>query len=104
MFGRHNRFKSRLEIERKVLGIVNCAKSTKNPLEGLTEASINKWISQRGVNKEISKLLIDISNLSSLHNDCSRDVFSEEEGLVKAGLQNKIEELRKSYSSCDILG
>ncbi|MEI6090620.1 MAG: hypothetical protein WCR42_09230 [bacterium] len=97
MFGRHNRFKSRIEIERNVLSIVNKTYSNINPLEGLTHASIAKWATQMD-NSKLYILLFEISNMSSLHNDCSRDIFSEEEMDLKVGLYEKIDSLHNFIS------
>lgn len=96
MFGRHNRFNNRLEIERKVLHIINKKHNISIPLEGLTEASIQKWSSSQHIDIDLINLLYEISHLSLLHNDCSRDTFSEEEFDIKEGLDNKIKELESS--------
>lgn len=98
MFGRHNRFNSRLEIERKVLRIVNRSYCKINPLEGLTEASLNKWNSQGTINPVHFRLLSNIAKLSSLHNDCSKDIFSGEEALTKDNLAKSIDELQNRFT------
>ena len=81
----HNRFRQRIQIERRILGIINNKFSNYYQLSGLTDASINLWhteINKILPNIDFSKLIIDlkqISKLARINNDMSREVFSREE-------------------------
>lgn len=87
------RFADRVAIEREVLTAVN-AHYVQMPLNGLTEVAIDSW--QRSLSfpsSEIVDLIRNISKRVKLDVDASRDVFDEEEGLLKSTTSEYIEEL-----------
>lgn len=89
----HQRFKQRIEIERRVLQVVNQNLTPDFPLNGLTDLTISRWegdiLKQGIVSKRfplIVSLIRKIALLSHSNNDISREVFSKEDLKLIKGL------------------
>ncbi len=89
------RFSQRVEVERKVLGLVNGAIDNSN-LAGLSVHALNKWKeSCKNLPEEIFSLVEKISVRASLDVNASRDVFSEGELRLDSPVDVYIEQLER---------
>lgn len=102
---KHKRFKSRIELERKILTLVN--KQAKNKqLSGLTHDAIENWsinyIPKDETSMKVVRQLKLISSLSQLHNDCSRDTFSNDETEIKNNISSEYIKLESYLTDINI--
>jgi hypothetical protein len=101
---RRQRFRHRIEIERKVLTEVNSKLHVIKPLTGITESTVFQWHNDlaqklRPVDaREISDLIIEIARRSSFDSDCSRDVFEEGELVLACSVDDLLLRLGKKVS------
>lgn len=99
-----NPFKRRINVERKVLKIVNETLTECQPLVGLTEEAIVAWAvdlnSKFGHRRadDIVEIIMDISKRSRLNTDRSRDVFSSENVRSPVPLADLVELLVASIA------
>lgn len=102
---KHKRFKSRIELERKILTAVN-KQVINSPLSGLTHDSIENWAKEYLPTDNLSIKVITqlkkVSSLSQLHNDCSRDTFSEDEIKIKNDINNQYNKLLEQLTNINI--
>jgi len=97
-------FRKRINIERRILRMINEKITLSDPLTGLTEKAVSAWEGHvyRCYNaqqvKNLIKLINEISVRSMVNTDCSRDVFSTDVLRRSAPLRtlcSKLEEALK---------
>src|SRR4051812_41912103 len=86
------RFRDRVSVERKVLGLVNGCAAVATPLLGITEAAVAKFIYTNALNPDMRmiRLLREISLKTDLRVDCSKDSFDGDELRMSAAVDEAI--------------
>ena len=83
-------FKDRVDLERKILSLINGTKISESELVGLSIPAIDKWVLSLTNKSElhakladIKCLLIEVSERLRLNSDKSRDVFESDQLVPK---------------------
>lgn len=88
-------FNNRVDLQRKVLKIVN-QKQYKDQLTGLSQAALENWISSNNINEEIVKsTLFSISDKLFFIANKSQDQITDEYIGLQKSVHNDIEVLKK---------
>lgn len=101
-------FKDRVDLERKVLRLVNSSRISPLELTGLSTPALDKWtetiFSQpelKHVATGIKSLMLEISERLRLNSDKSRDVFENDELVPKNTIEVCLIQLEKALTSAN---
>jgi hypothetical protein len=90
-----SKFSRRVQVERKVLSLVNNSTSHRAELAGLSSKSIDNWKLRVGISNadEVAKILHNIDKLCA-HVSRSGETFQDVDPKVLENLESEIEKLQ----------
>jgi hypothetical protein len=99
MSDRTNTFSNKINIERKVLKIINDSQKFSCSLNGLTIEAINRWVIENDStikNQVLIDSLLEISKLCKIRSDNSKEVFELEVNNIESKIDEKIYEIEET--------
>lgn len=93
---RDSEFSNRIDAQRQAIKIINSSGAFKEPIFGLSDKAINRWVNSNGVNAEdcFVKLIKDISKSLFFLANKSQEQISEEYRYLSREVNAKLDLLR----------